>query len=149
MTLRTQTDYALRTLMYLGYTGRKARAEDIATRFIISKDHLVKVIQQLAGHGYVLTRPGRGGGVELAKPADEITVREVIESFEGQNRVLDCVETPEVCPLEPGCRLRKLLIRAEKAFYDTLDGITIADMCDPQQPGGLNNLLPILPGGTD
>lgn len=140
MKLRIQTDYALRTLMYLGYTGEPATAEAIADRFVISKDHLVKVIQQLARHGYVKTTPGRGGGVRLARPAEEINVREVVERIEGQNCVLECVRRPETCPLEPGCRLRRLLMRAEEAFYETLAGTTIAELCNRRQRGGLKNL---------
>ncbi|TWT99092.1 HTH-type transcriptional repressor NsrR [Botrimarina colliarenosi] len=140
MKLRIQTDYALRTLMYLGYTGQTARSEDIATKFVISKDHLVKVIQLLAKHGYVRTTPGRGGGVSLALPAEQIALREVVERFEGRNGLLECVENPEVCPLEPGCRLRRALIRAERAFYDALSEFTIADLCTRRQQGGLRNL---------
>jgi Rrf2 family nitric oxide-sensitive transcriptional repressor len=144
MKLRIQTDYALRTLMYLGYTGRSARAEDIANQFVISKDHLVKVIQLLAKLGYVRTTPGRGGGVSLAMPPEKIDVGEVIERIEQRNTVLDCVTHPETCPLEPGCRLRRLLIRAEDAFYKTLAGTTVADLCLHQRRGGMAN-LPIEP----
>ena len=86
MKLRIQTDYALRTLMYLGYTGRSARAEDIADQFVISKDHLVKVIQLLAKLGYVRTTRGRGGGVSLAMPPDEIDVGAALELLEVGQR---------------------------------------------------------------
>lgn len=140
MKLRIQTDYALRTLMYLGHTGGPASAREIAERFVISKDHLTKVIQMLAKHGYVRTTPGRGGGVSLRRSADQIVVRDVVECFEGRNTVLDCVATPEVCPLEPGCRLRKVLIRAEAAFYAALADTTIADLTANQRRGGMANL---------
>jgi len=140
MKLRVQTDYALRTLMYLAYTDRTASARQIADHFAISKDHLTKVIQLLARHGYVRTTPGRGGGVSLRRAADRIVVREVVERFEGRNEVLDCVATPEVCPLEPGCRLRGLLIRAEAAFFETLSDTTVADLTANQRRGGMANL---------
>ena len=141
MKLRLQTDYALRTLMYLGFAERKATAEEIATLFNISKDHLVKIIQQLAKAGYVNTSPGRSGGVVLARDSAEIMVREVVELVEGRSRVLECVDDPSICPLEPGCRLRKLLIKAESAFYETLGDVSIADLCLDNQPGGLHNLI--------
>lgn len=140
MKLRLQTDYALRILMYLGFTGRKATAEEIADAFDVSKDHLVKVIQQLVRDGYVQTLAGRSGGVQLARSPVEITVREVVERFEGRTGVLDCVGQPSVCPLEPGCQLRRLLIRAEAAFYDSLAQVKIADLCHRRQKGGLSNL---------
>ena len=48
MTLKTQTDYALRTLLYLAFVGEKVTVDSIARAYGISKDHLVKVVQQLA-----------------------------------------------------------------------------------------------------
>lgn len=140
MKLRLQTDYALRTLMYLGFVDRKAKAEEIAGVFDISKDHLVKVIQQLVRSGLVRTTPGRGGGVELTRDPGDIRVKEVVEEMEGRHGILDCVPQPEVCPLEPGCRLRRLLITAEDAFYDALADTTIGDLCRRGQRGGLKNL---------
>ena len=140
MRLRLQTDYALRVLMYLGFVQRKSKADEIAGVFDISKDHLVKVIQQLARLGLVETYAGRGGGLVLAKPPGDIVVKDVIESMEGRGEILDCVPQPESCPLEPGCRLRSLLIQAEEAFYGTLAEVTIADLCKRNQRGGLKNL---------
>lgn len=145
MHLRLQTDYALRTLMFLAHVDRRATAEEIAGTFNVSKDHLVKVVQQLARWGYVRTHAGRGGGISLAKPAQEISLREVLERMEGPRGVLECVQLPEVCPLEPGCRLRQLLIGAEAAFYSVFDGLSIQDLVarDPRtgtKTGGLFNL---------
>lgn len=127
--------------MFLGFAERKATAEEIASLFNISKDHLVKIIQQLAKAGYVTTIPGRRGGVTLAREPADIMVKEVVEMVEGHSRVLECVDDPSICPLEPGCRLRKLLIKAESAFYETLSDVSIADLCEDNQPGGLHNLI--------
>ena len=140
MKLRLQTDYGLRALMFLGFVRRKSRADEIADSFGISKDHLVKVIQLLTRAGFVRTSSGRHGGVALAKDPDEILIRDVIEALEGRNGVLDCVPDPEICPLEPGCKLRRLLMQAEDAFYDSLSNTTIADLCQRGQRGGLANL---------
>lgn len=141
MKLRLQTDYALRTLIYLAAKQQRASAEEIATAFVVSKDHLTKIIQQLARLGFVKTYAGRGGGLALAMQADQISVRSVIELMEGKTRVLECVESPEVCPLEPGCTLRKLLINAEAAFYNTLDNVSVADLIKGRRKGGLVNLV--------
>lgn len=140
MKVSTPTDYALRTLMYLGYRGEKACAAEIANCYAISKDHLVKVIQKLARLGYVTTTPGRHGGTTLAREPEEISVAEVVRRFEGDTGIIECVHQPNLCPLEPGCRLRKALIRAEDAFYDSFDGLTIADISSRRQRGGLSNL---------
>ena len=140
MKLRIQTDYALRTLIILGNENRKMTATEIADAFLISKDHLVKVIQQLSRLGYVRALPGRNGGVVLSRDASEIPVREVIEAMEGATGVLACVNDSSFCPMEPGCRLRRVLMDAEAAFYDAFGTISVAELFRGRKKGGLVNL---------
>jgi Rrf2 family nitric oxide-sensitive transcriptional repressor len=146
MKLRLQTDFALRVLLYLSFVERKVTVDEIAKAFGISRDHLVKVVQQLATHGYVQTHPGRGGGITLARAPSSVTVKEVVECLEGRHGVLDCVESPEVCPMEPGCRLRKLLMKAEAAFYETLGTQTLSELTGKSpRTGGIHNLAIVSP----
>lgn len=150
--LKTQTDYALRTLLYLGFVGEKSTVDAIAQAYHISKDHLVKVVQQLVRLGYVRSQAGRTGGVCLAKRPEQINVAEVVGDFEGRNGVLPCVTDSTFCVLEPGCLLRHKLIDAETAFYETLKQVTIGDLIKspPEgmiRQGGLFNLT-IRPRGV-
>ena len=140
MKLRLQTDYALRTLILLGHENRKMTAAEIADAFVISKDHLVKVIQQLSRFGYVRALPGRHGGVLLTQDPSEISVREVIKAMEGTTGILACTHDSAFCPMEPGCRLRRVLMEAEKAFYDALESVSVADLFRGRNKGGLVNL---------
>jgi len=143
MNLRTQTDYAMRVLLYLAYKPEQTPVEAIADAYGVSKDHLVKVVQQLVRLGYVRSQAGRFGGVRLGRRAEEIAVSQVIADFEGRNGVLPCVGDPAVCVLEPGCVLRNLLMKAETAFYGTFDGVTLADLIKgnvAQRNGGVYNL---------
>jgi Rrf2 family nitric oxide-sensitive transcriptional repressor len=146
VTLKTQTDYALRTLLYLGFVGEKVTVDAIARAYGISKDHLVKVVQHLARLGYVRSQSGRTGGVRLAKLPEQINVADVVADFEGRAGVLPCVSEPEVCVLEPGCLLRTMLMQAESAFFAVLRKATIADLvrapaaAEAAQLGGLYNL---------
>lgn len=140
MKLRLQTDYALRALILLGYSQRKMTATEIADAFQVSKDHLVKVLQQLSRLGYVRAYPGRGGGVALSRNASSILVRDVIKAMEGSSGILDCIEDSGFCPMEPGCHLRRLLMQAETAFYDALGSNSIADLYAGRRKGGLVNL---------
>lgn len=143
MKLRLQTDYALRTLILLGHSKRKMTAAEIADAFVISKDHLVKVIQQLSRLGFVRALPGRGGGVMLTQEASEILVREVVKAMEGANGIIACVEDSTFCRMEPGCSLRHLLMDAEAAFYDALGAVTIEDLFQGRKKGGIVNLEPL------
>ena len=140
MKLRLQTDYALRALILLGYAQRKLTVNQIAETFLVSKDHLVKVIQQLSRLGYVRAFPGRGGGVALSKNPSNIYVQDVIKAMEGATRILECIEDSSVCPMEPGCSLRRVLINAENAFYEAIGSTSIADLARGRRRGGIVNL---------
>ena len=140
---KLQTDYALRTLIYLAHVDGQASVQEIATAYQISRDHLFKVVQQLVRLGYVVTRPGRNGGVRLGRGADQINCGEVIAAFEGRHGLLPCVKDRDYCVLDPGCVLRGALIKAEQAMYAVLERLTISDLVgtnDTQRSGGVYNL---------
>ena len=141
--LKLQTDYALRTLIYLAHLDGQASVQEIASAYDISRDHLFKVVQQLVRLGYVVTRPGRNGGVRLGRGADQINCGEVIAAFEGRHGLLPCVKDRDYCVLDPGCVLRGALIKAEQAMYAVLERLTIADLIgadDAHRSGGVYNL---------
>ena len=143
MLLRLHTDYALRVVLYLAHANQRVGVERIASAYRISKEHLVKVVQQLVRLGYAKSYPGRSGGVELARPAEAINVGKLIADVEGRHGVLECVANPTACVMEPGCELRSLLMRAEDAFYATLERMTLADLLKANAPpalGGVYNL---------
>ena len=128
MRLSLQTDYALRTLMYLATVPDRATAADVAGLFGISGHHVAKVVQQLARLGFVRSLRGRGGGISLARPAGEIRVGEVIAAFEGNMHLLECVGTDGVCVIESFCKLKRVLADAEDLQMNYLNDITLADV---------------------
>ena len=128
------TDYALRVLMYLGArAGERCKTHDIAVSFDISEAHLVKVVHHLGALGVVETVRGRHGGITLAKEPAEIGIGEVVRSTEAERAIVECFD-PETntCPLSPACVLQRALSEALDAFYDTLDGYTLADLIQPR-----------------
>ena len=152
MNLKTQTDYALRTLIYLAYQDQQTPVDEIAKAYQISKDHLVKVVQMLVRLGYVASRSGRNGGMKLAKDPATIVIGQVVADFEGRTGVLPCVSDVTYCNLEPGCSLRSMLIKAEEAFYQVLNKMTIGEMVKSnlaKGSGGIYNLTIKKPGGAD
>ncbi len=132
MRLSLHTDYGLRTLMFLSGLKERATISQIAEFFGISRDHLAKVVQRLTRLGMVRTVRGIGGGIELAKRPDTITVGEVIELLEGSTQLLECVRaTSQVCVIQPGCRLRKVLAEAERIQMEYLRSIKLSDIAKP------------------
>jgi Rrf2 family transcriptional regulator, nitric oxide-sensitive transcriptional repressor len=75
MRLTTFTDFALRALMRLaGEPDRSFSTSEIAEEFAISRNHLAKVVRDLADGGFITTQRGVGGGFALARPARAITL---------------------------------------------------------------------------
>lgn len=129
MKLALQTDYALRTLLYLATEQGRTTVAELAAFFGISINHLGKVVHQLGRLGYVRNVRGPGGGIELMHEAQGITVGAVIRDFEGRNiHLLECVERPGVCVIQPGCALRGVLAEAERRQMDYLDGVTLESL---------------------
>jgi Rrf2 family nitric oxide-sensitive transcriptional repressor len=128
MRLTTHTDFALRTLMYLAMTGERATAAQVAQLYGVSTNHLAKVVNQLARLGYVRSIRGIGGGIELAKQPEDIRLGEVIEAFEGNMHLLDCVATENVCAIQSFCKLKGTLAEAERVQLEYLNGVTLADV---------------------
>ena len=128
MRLSLQTDYALRTLMYLATRGERSTIDEVAGLFSISRAHVAKVVNQLTKLAFVRSIRGIGGGIELSRHPDEITVGEVIVAFEGPMHLLDCVGMDKVCVIESFCKLKKRLAEAERIQMEYLQSITLTDI---------------------
>jgi len=128
MPLTTQTDYALRTLMYLAARSGRATVADVAGLFGISANHVAKVVNQLSRYGYIRSVRGIGGGIELAQQPDTIRLGEVVERFEGNLHLLDCVATENVCAIQSFCKLKGVLAEAERLQVEYLNSVTLADV---------------------
>ncbi|WP_292895364.1 MULTISPECIES: iron-responsive transcriptional regulator RirA [unclassified Nitratireductor] len=130
MRLTRQTNYAIRILMYCAANeGRLSRISDIAEAYSLSDLFLFKILQPLVEHGFVETVRGRHGGVRLAKPAEEITLFDVVRVTEDNFAMAECFENDDAdCPLVESCGLNEALRKALNAFFEVLAGYTISDL---------------------
>ncbi len=131
MQLNLSTDIALRTLIYLGQKDEPATIAEVSEAFEIVKTHLMKVVMQLVAAGVVISERGRNGGIRLARAPTEISIGDVVRLMESNLALLYCMKKDalnDCCPLMPSCRLRKIFFNAQKAFLDTLDANTLADL---------------------
>lgn len=132
MRLTLWTDYALRTLIYVGAKGeRLSTIAEIAESFGVSKAHLMKVVNQLGQHGYVETVRGRGGGIRLGRLPGQICIGAVVRDTEEDLAVMGCLGQTGFCRIEGCCVLRRALREATLAFLQTLDRYTLADLLAP------------------
>ena len=125
MKLTRYSDYALRVLTYLAaHDGRLASIREIAERYRVSENHLMKVVHDLGKGGFIITSRGRGGGLRLARPASEISVGEVVRHTEDGFDLVDCGS----CLIAPACGATGVLKEATAAFLAVLDRYTLADV---------------------
>jgi Rrf2 family nitric oxide-sensitive transcriptional repressor len=132
MRLTLHTDYALRTLIYLGLRpDRRASIREIAAAHRISENHLVKVVHNLGRGGFLETTRGKGGGLRLSRPPEEIRIGHVVRFTEEDMALVACFQPPGEgggCILLNVCGLQSLLGEALTAFLAVLDGRTLADL---------------------
>jgi len=124
------TDYSLRVLIYLAVRpGVHATIAEIAAAFAISESHLTKVVHHLGKEGLLANARGRGGGIELGRPAARINIGAVVRSTEADARLVECFDPrTNRCVITPACRLRSVLSEALGALYATFDKYTLEDI---------------------
>lgn len=130
MRLTKHSDYALRVLIHVAASeGRQVSTEEISEAYGISSHHLVKVVGKLGKTGFLDVKRGRGGGVTLSRDAAEIRIGEVVAATEPDFAMVECMqEDNHACPLTGACSLVGPLNEARRAFLDTLDKYTLADV---------------------
>ena len=133
MRLTSFTDFGLRALMRLAAEpARSFTTDEIASEFSISRNHLAKVVRDLAAHGFVLTQRGSGGGFRLAGAPEEIVIGHVVRSLESKQALVECFRADGGhCALTPKCRLKARLAKARDAFLRELDAMTLAECFYP------------------
>lgn len=130
MQLTYYTDYSLRVLMYLAVNGgRMVNISEIAERYKISRNHLVKVVHNLARGGFVKSYRGKGGGIELGRDPAKINIGEVVRYTEGPLKPVECFDAERNrCVIANACGLAEVIGEACDSFFATLDQYTLADL---------------------
>ena len=129
MRLTKFTDLSLRAVMRLAVAeGEQTQTtREVAEAMDVPYTHMAKAISRLQHLGVVEARRGRGGGLGLTGFGRRASVGWLVRELEGEGEVVAC-EGEQPCPLRAACRLRSALRRAQEAFYDELDPVTVADL---------------------
>jgi Rrf2 family nitric oxide-sensitive transcriptional repressor len=134
MKLTRFTDYSLRVLIYLGLKkDERVTIREISEAYGISRNHLMKVVSLLTRMGYLDARRGPGGGIALARPADEIIVANVVRDMEDDLNLVECFCKGGTCIIKPVCELKSVLCQALGAYLKTLENYTLSDLLQPEE----------------
>ncbi len=130
MRLTRYTDYAMRVLLFLGRNPDQQHSiAEISHAYGISRNHLMKLVSDLVAAGYLRSTRGRNGGIQLARPADQINIGAVVRHTEDEFDLVGC----GTCIIAPACGLTSLLDEAVEAFMRVLDDHTLADVLARKQ----------------
>jgi Rrf2 family nitric oxide-sensitive transcriptional repressor len=136
MRLSEYTDYTLRVLMSCAAQREGLLTiAALAAQHGVSKNHLMKVVNDLARRGLLETTRGRGGGLRLLAAPETIRIGDVLRATETDFRLVECFDqATNACQLTPDCRLKHLFHGALASYFAVLDGATLADMVAPPDP---------------
>jgi Rrf2 family nitric oxide-sensitive transcriptional repressor len=127
MRLTRQTDYSLRLLIYLALAeGRLVTIAEVAENFQVSRNHLMKIANQLSNLGYLESLRGKGGGIRLARTPAQVRLGQLVRATEPPQPLVDCHNPP--CPIAGNCGLVGVLNQAQLAFLASLDQYSLADV---------------------
>jgi Rrf2 family protein len=145
--INRQTDYAVRVVLALAkQTGSSRMASSAIQReMLIPKAFMARIVARLAAHGLVKTFAGRDGGLELSRPASELTIKDVAEAFEGPILLSECMQAKgeEDCPFHMNCPVRSKWSRVQAAMLREMASITFEDLAKESLsiPTAISNLV--------
>ena len=130
--INRQTDYAVRVILALAKLGEGARLSsgEIQQQMLIPPTLMPRIVAQLAHAGLVNTFPGREGGLSLPRPAAQITLKDVVEAFEGPVLLSECLQVKgeDDCPFQSNCPVRSKWGRVQVAMLREMAAITFESL---------------------
>lgn len=130
MRLSHKADYGLRLVMELARVYPKGRVPtyEIAKRQAIPEPFLAKIVAELSQHGIVDSKRGMRGGVQLARPPEEITLFDVIDALDGPFSFAPCLRDPGFCAMRGNCAMQAVLEEAQRVLAEYLGNVTFAEI---------------------
>jgi Rrf2 family protein len=127
------TDYAIRSLVFMERSSRKKGKHVITVDEIVRELHLPgrfarRILQRLAKKKFLSSYKGKDGGFSFLRSPKKIRLKDVIEVFQGKIDLTNCMLKKRTCPDIKTCTLRKRLKKIDLLITKELDKITIASL---------------------
>jgi len=127
--LTKDTDYAVRALLALAKdTKGYQSAREIADSNHMPYQFLRTIMQRLIKEGFIVSKQGVNGGLQLVKKPNAIRVSDVMRVFQGDIQLSECMFRGQLCENRKTCVLRHEILRIEKIVNDEFKGITIGSL---------------------
>lgn len=134
MTLMSRkVDYALVILSYLHHKPEGGCARAIAARYALSKGFVANILKELCHKGFVTSHRGVKGGYVLQRPADEVSLAELMEALDDSFHLAECNKpgSEDFCALTDICPVRGPVAEVHRRIREVLRGVTLAEILRP------------------
>jgi Rrf2 family protein len=130
MKLSTRTRYGVRSVLDLALNqeSEPVSLKDIASRQQLPYKYLERMLTTLRTAGFVRSTRGPQGGYTLARPPDRITLREIFDTLEGTEGLVECTTDPQVCDRYDMCVTQEVWARMYAACMEVLESTTLEDL---------------------
>jgi FeS assembly SUF system regulator len=135
------TDYAIVLLAHLARAEGTLTAQELAARSSVPLPTVSKLCKELSKAGLVLSHRGRRGGYGLARPAERISVAEIVEALEGPIALTECSEGAQSCELQATCVAKASMDPVSRAIHGALSSLALSAIAplrtaaEPVTPG--------------
>ena len=149
MRITTWAEYGVICALHLAKRADEGpvNGRDIATREKLPADYVEQILLRLRRAGVITSTRGARGGYVLAKPAAEISIRDVIHASELETFDLHCVSHPveeERCAASHSCSIRPIWVMLQQKIDDVLDSVHLSDLLHDEPTVRERIGLPIL-----
>lgn len=136
-----KTDYAVRVMMAFSQQapGNRLASAKIENEMLVPGPFLHRSVARLAQAGLIETFTGPRGGIQLAQPAEEISLRDIWVAIEGPLVVCECIEAYELFGLSSTCSIRWRWGRLQEIILKELDQTNLAELAHEAQAAAVYN----------
>lgn len=135
MQISRQTDYAVRTMEFLARipSGVLVQTREIARKQGIPEKYLPSIVRTLATAGLLKTMRGNHGGIRLARPPEDITLKDIVEAIDGPVVLNRCQIKPGDCESSNNlCTLHDFWERVTADVQNQLSAVSLSDLVNEE-----------------
>ena len=136
MRITRTADYGVRVMTRLAAAphGTRMTVAELAQESQSTVAFTGKILQRLVGARLVVSHRGFEGGFELARPADSITLLDIVTALDGKLCINECMPEGAGCDRAPTCAAQRVWLKAQDALAQVLGAESLAQMA-AGQPG--------------
>lgn len=130
MHITMEADYGVRMMTYMARAGKRVDAKTISENAEVTLRFALKILRKFVASGMVRSFKGVQGGYELAKPAEEITLKEIVETVEGTYYISRCLDPDCGCNrTETGaCKAQRVFDDISELVRGRMEQVTLTEL---------------------